>query len=293
MNKIVFYLMNEKGLYVLDNFLKKFGSNIIEHVVLSRDKNVEKDYYDEISSLCINHNIRIYNRNDDIPVFSGYKFAIGWRWIIKDIHNLIVLHDSILPKYRGFSPLVNMLINGEKELGVTALFASNEYDKGHIIKQEKIQVMYPIKIGTAIKMIGNLYSKIVNEISEFIIIGIIITGIPQIESEATYSIWRDEKDYLINWSKNADLIQRFVDSLGFPYSGARTILNGDIVIIDEVDIVSDLIIENRDFGKVIFLIDSYPIVVCGKGLLKVKSARNLDGNSVIPLVKFRSRFGGL
>jgi methionyl-tRNA formyltransferase len=33
--------------------------------------------------------------------------------------NLIILH--ILPKYRGFTPLVNMLI-GEKELGVTAIF---------------------------------------------------------------------------------------------------------------------------------------------------------------------------
>ena len=49
-----------------------------------------------------------------------------------------------MPKYRGFAPLVNSLVNGEKIIGVTALFASEEYDNGDIIMQSSVDITYPI-----------------------------------------------------------------------------------------------------------------------------------------------------
>ena len=39
----------------------------------------------------------------------------------------------------------------------------------------------------------------------------------QKESEATYSLWRDENDYFINWELPIKKICRFIDALGFPY----------------------------------------------------------------------------
>ena len=42
--------------------------------------------------------------------------------------------------------MVNMLINKETFIGVSALYATNEYDKGEIIAQRKTKVNYPIKI---------------------------------------------------------------------------------------------------------------------------------------------------
>ena len=45
--------------------------------------------------------------------------------MIKNSENLIVFHDSLLPKYRGFAPLVSQLINGEEYLGVTAIFTND------------------------------------------------------------------------------------------------------------------------------------------------------------------------
>ena len=46
---------------------------------------------------------------------------------------MIIFHDSLLPKYRGFAPLVNSLINQEKEIGVTAIKASQNYDEGDTV----------------------------------------------------------------------------------------------------------------------------------------------------------------
>lgn len=118
MNKIAFYIMNSKGLYVLKNFIDKFGSSSVEYVVSSEDKNIQKDFFNEIKELATKEKIKFFNRFENVAQtekeFSGYKFAIGWRWMIKDERNLIVFHDSLLPKYRGFAPLVNYLVSNEK-----------------------------------------------------------------------------------------------------------------------------------------------------------------------------------
>lgn len=115
--KIVFYLMNEKGFYTLNKFIKKFSSSNIEYIVSSIDKNMKKDYFKEIKQLCKKYKITFFDRNSDYfkkeKKFVGYKFAIGWRWIISNSDYLIVFHDSLLPKYRGFAPLVNSLVSNE------------------------------------------------------------------------------------------------------------------------------------------------------------------------------------
>lgn len=290
--KVVFYLMNEKGYHMLQNYLLEFEADIIEYIVLSRDGNIINDYYEDIRSLCHENNIKYYNRIDQIPQFSGYKFAIGWRWIIEDECKLIVLHDSLLPKYRGFAPLVNMLINGEQQIGVTALFASSEYDKGNIIYQESINIDYPLKIHEAIKIISPLYFKIISKIMNDIVNSKEISDIRQEESKATYSLWRDDDDYYIDWSKESDFIKRHIDAVGYPYNGAKTLLKDKKVIIDDVSIYDDVYIENRSVGKVIFVVEGHPVVVCGRGLIKIERARYEDGESVIPLKSFRLKFGG-
>ncbi|MBE0472307.1 MAG: hypothetical protein IBX55_22710 [Methyloprofundus sp.] len=114
---IAFYIMNSKGLFVLKRFIKKFGANAISYVVSEKDKAVQYDSFPAIKQLAQKNNIPFYQRTQfDVEIenkFSGLKFAIGWRWLIKNETSLIVFHDSLLPKYRGFAPLVNSLINKE------------------------------------------------------------------------------------------------------------------------------------------------------------------------------------
>lgn len=292
MPRFVFFLMNKKGLEVLTRIVEKYSSKIIKYVVLSEDAAVEKDYYSELIQLCNEHSIKYFNRSEEIPVFSGYKFSIGWRWIINDYKNLIVMHDSILPKYRGFSPLVNTLINGEKEIGVTALFADKDYDRGPIILQKKAKIQYPIKISKAIERISMLYQDAISEVIDSILNNDIIEGTEQNENEATYSVWRDADDYFIDWRRDSSYIKRSIDALGFPYNGARTKINEEIIIIDDADVIDDVVIENRHVGKIIFFKEEYPVVICGEGLLKITKARIEEKVLDLSQMKFRTRFGG-
>lgn len=286
--------MNSKGFYVLKNFINKFGSSSVEYVVSSEDKNIQKDFFDEIKELTEKEKIKFFNRFENVTstekIFDGYKFAIGWRWLIKDERNLIVFHDSLLPKYRGFAPLVNYLVNNENMGGVTALFASSEYDKGDIISQKSFEINYPIKISEAINRIEPLYFELVDEIFTQIQSGEQLNAIKQDESKATYSLWLDSEDYFIDWSWTAKKIKRFVDAVGYPYDNAKAYLNGEIIKFMDVDIVEDVCVEHRErhIGKVIFIKEKIPVVVCSDGLIGLRDIRDENDNKIF--INFRSKF---
>lgn len=290
MNKIGLYLLGEKGYRVLEEILNTFSEEVIAFVILAKDKNIHKDFYGEILCLCKEHGINYYHRSDNYYNSSITCFAIGWRWIINS-DNLIVFHDSILPKYRGFSPLVNMLINGEEKLGVTALKAVSEYDKGPIISQRTIKIHYPIKIQEAISIISPLYAALAIEIIDKIINGIDLSIEYQNELDASYSLWRNEDDYQINWSASSDEIERFVNAVGYPFKGASTYLNDIKIRINDVTPYPDVEIQSRadHIGKVIFMDSGLPVIICGKGLIKIKTMNEDLTEKQITNIPFRSR----
>ncbi|MCK8523951.1 hypothetical protein M0D21_20405 [Aquimarina sp. D1M17] len=290
--KVSLYLMSQKGFEVL-KALKSNGYEIhISEIIVGRDKNVKDDFSEKIISYCLKNEIKHYERKDSYVITSDFSIAISWRWLIPESKSkLIVLHDSLLPKYRGFSPLVNMLINKEEVIGVTALFASKEYDKGPIIEQSSTEISYPIKISDAINIITNNYVELVLKIVEKIRLGEKITTYQQNEKLATYSLWRDEEDYEIDWNQSAESILNLINAVSKPYKGASTFINGNQKIrILDASIEDDVHIENRDAGKVIFIKENCPVIVCKTGLIKLSEV--IDDNTeknILPFKKFRIR----
>ncbi|PTM06923.1 MAG: methionyl-tRNA formyltransferase [Bacteroidetes bacterium] len=295
MNKpVTLFIMTEKGLISLRTIVDNGLKHAIDFIIVGRDKNVLKDYAKEIIELAETEQITWVERNDQYSVVSKYAVAISWRWLItvkKSATKLIVLHDSLLPKYRGFAPLVNQLINKEPFVGVTALFASSEFDRGDIIFQEKRKINYPIKIEAVITIVSKIYCRLLIKIFKIIISNSDLPSLVQDEKKASYSLWRDEKDYRIDWSKDADYLERFINSVGFPYAGASCMMDNMLIRITDVEQVDDVKIMNRDYGKILFINNGYPVIVCGKGLLMLKLAFFDQSNKhVIPLNKFRIRF---
>jgi methionyl-tRNA formyltransferase len=287
---LALFLMSEKGHAVLQSVLASAGSEAIGMVIGSRDSHVQNDYHDEIQQACRAAGVAFYDRQNAPAVTAECALAVSWRWIIRDVENLITLHDSLLPRYRGFAPVVNALINGEREIGVTALFATDEYDEGDIVRQERVTIEYPIKVQEAIERITPLYAEIAGGIALAIMAGKPLPRSKQDESQASYSLWRDDLDYQISWDLDAARIRRFIDAVGYPYQGARTLLNGETVIIHDAVEEPDVRIENRAAGKVIFQREGFPVVVCGGGLLRITRMTSVDGVALLPLKKFRSRF---
>ena len=290
--KISFFVMTRKGYLSLKTFIEKLGVSCSDCVVASQDVNIEIDYYNNIRELCSSNGIRFYDRRESYVLQSDFCFTISWRWIV-DISgcNIIVVHDSLLPRYRGFAPLVSSLINGERGIGVTALTATDGFDRGGILLQKLRPISYPIKIEWAIELVSELYCELIVELGRKLLAGEPLVSTPQDEALATYALWLDEQDYEIDWQRDSQYIKRFVDSVGYPYKGASSLLNGRKVRILEAEAEADVIIENRVPGKVLFVKNEIPYLVCGKGLLKINNLIDEETKeSVLPLAKFRSRF---
>lgn len=237
--------------------------------------------------------ITFYDRLDNFSDTVPFSIVISWRWLInKTTGKLIVLHDSLLPKYRGFNPLVSYLINGEKEIGVTAIFSSENYDEGDIIVQSSRKINYPIKIKEGIDLISECYVDILLDITHKISKNKNIVSTKQNVDEATYSLWRDDEDYFIDWNHDSHSIKRFVDASGYPYKYACTSIDSYLIRVKDVEVVGDVIIENRVPGKIIFLKNGLPVVVCGSGLIRIRDAFYEDlKKEFFPFNKLRTKFG--
>jgi methionyl-tRNA formyltransferase len=291
MERIVLFLMNEKGEGVLRGVIDTFGADAIKFVVAPQPHDSSPgDRFVEIRDLCAKHGIEYHSR-DKHPAIDGYAITVGWRWMINDVKKLIVTHDSLLPRYRGFAPLINALINGEKKVGVTAFIANGRFDEGPILAQKSIAISYPITIQEAISSVVPLYSGLVNDIIEQIRSGKEPKGKAQNEKEATYSLWLEQEDYRIDWNQDAATIKRFIDAVGSPYEGASTMVDSQLFRVHASETAGDAVIERRQIGKILFLENGIPTVVCGTGLLKITEMRDhTNEKSALPWTKIRTRF---
>ncbi|MDA9212535.1 formyltransferase family protein [Gammaproteobacteria bacterium] len=283
-------LMSQKGVNALLGCIK-FIDRIDFRIYVGSDRAVVEDYSSQIIELCKKHDLKYKITNKYAPTRADFVVACAWRWLVDvDASRLVIFHDSLLPKYRGFSPLVNMLINGERELGVTVLEGAKAYDEGGIYLQRKIVIEYPIKVAVAIDMISALYRDLA---SEFLsdLFSDKLKATPQNCAEASYSVWRDEKDYSIDWSLSAEEICRFVDSVGYPYRGARAIVDKNCyLLVHSGKVYPDQKMEVRHCGKIIFFKDSCPVVICGHGLLKLVDFKYFTNNTHNNTLPFRTRF---
>lgn len=285
------FALNKKALLAL-KALKQNHLKQINHIVIGEDKNVQNDYSKEIIEFCIINKISFSIRSRSEKNTEKYLIAIGWRWLIEtnSSQQLIVFHDSLLPKYRGFNPLVSALINGDKEIGVTCLKGAKDFDRGDIILQYSKIIEYPLTISAAIDLVSEGYCKLLKKLFTIIISNENLVGEEQDDNQATYSVWRDKEDYYINWMKSANEIKKFVDAVGFPYEGAKAYMDGQEIIIDEVEIMPTIHIENEGIGKVLYKEENYPIIICGNGLLKILKIRTIEGIECEFPKKFRYRF---
>ncbi|MCX7820584.1 MAG: formyltransferase family protein, partial [Brevinematales bacterium] len=76
----------------------------------------------------------------DIYVVVSYGMIIPENIIFHPPYHSINLHASLLPKYRGASPIQHALLNGDDITGNTVQFITKELDKGDIIIQSKVTI---------------------------------------------------------------------------------------------------------------------------------------------------------
>jgi len=133
------------------------------------------------------------------------------------------LHASLLPMYRGAAPINWVIINGEKETGLTTFFINNKIDCGNIIIQTKCSINKNETFGELYQKLMELSPNIISKTIEKIFQGSIKTK-KQTELKNQKNAPKIfKKDIIINWKQDCKKIFDFIRGFS-PYPGARTTL---------------------------------------------------------------------
>ncbi len=130
----------------------------------------------------------------------------------------INIHASLLPRYRGASPVHAAILAGDKETGITIMKMTKGLDSGPVYDQRRLALNGSEDAGTLSEKLGQLAADHVCDILTAIAAGALA---PQPQDEALASLARKlrKKDGLIDWTESATQIERKVRAFR-PWPGA-------------------------------------------------------------------------
>jgi methionyl-tRNA formyltransferase len=203
--------------------------------------------------------------NDLYALQADLQVVVAFRMLPEAVWNMppkgtINLHASLLPQYRGAAPINWVLINGEKETGVTTFFLKHDIDTGNILFTEKITL-------TGHETAGELHDRLMDKGA-----GLLVKTVKAVES-GRYTENPQEhltegigikhapkifkEDCKIDWNQPAEKVYNFIRGLS-PYPTAYTTLNDKMLKVFKAEYELDetesepgeFFSDNRTFLKV-------------------------------------------
>ncbi|HET6732820.1 methionyl-tRNA formyltransferase [Mycobacterium sp.] len=193
-------------------------------------------------------------------------------------HGTLNFHDSLLPKYTGFSPVLWTLISGASEFGLTVHRMDDGLDTGDILIQHSLPIG-PTDTGTELVIRAmDLIPGALRDALTALESGTAVFR-PQDKAERTYFHKRSERDSLIDWSWQAEDLERFVRALSEPYPRAFTFYRGERIEVLEARVsephyggTAGRVIVQEGGGAVVCGVDAYRGRNRGLVITRVRSA---------------------
>ena len=211
----------------------------------------------------------------DIAVVAAYGILLPPEVLSAFRHGCINLHPSLLPKYRGASPVSSTILAGDKYTGVTIIQLDSGMDSGPILSQEKIKLQgdeFCDKLTMDLFMLG---SKFVSKtISEFAAGNIEI--VQQDHDKATFTEKLSRNDGLIDWTKGFNRIWKEIRAYN-PWPGSHTKFKGKNLKIIEAKISTD----NKSPSGNVSIHRNEVYVGTSDGSLNVKKLQGEGGKIVL------------
>lgn len=235
--------------------------------------------------------------NADIMVTCAFGQILTQEVIDITPHGVINIHASLLPKYRGSSPVQHALINGEKEIGVTIMQTELSLDTGAIILQKGIELTGNENSAEALTLLSDLGSELVVEALEKIENGT-AEFIKQEASQATYYPMLKKEDGILDFNKTAIEVKNFIRGVT-PWpsaycetqNGKLKVLKAEVADFNEIsDEVSLLEYENASAGTVLVASPKKGLYVkCIDGCLKLLEIQGENAKAMDAAVYLRGK----
>ncbi|MFH1671203.1 MAG: methionyl-tRNA formyltransferase [Candidatus Portnoybacteria bacterium] len=178
--------------------------------------------------------------NPDLIVVAAYGQIIPKGILDIPRFKSLNLHPSLLPKYRGPSPIQAAILNGDKITGATLMVMDEKMDHGPIVVQEEIEIKPEDNYQTLEKKLSQKSADL------------LIKNLPQYfngkikpktqdETKTTYTKMLTRQDGEIDWGKSALENERKIRAF-YPWPGAWTIMGGKRIKILKAKIIEDKLV---------------------------------------------------
>ncbi len=181
-------------------------------------------------------------------------------------HGCFNVHASLLPMYRGASPINHVILAGEKESGVTIMQMDAGIDTGDILLQEAVPIEEDETAETLAEKLSALGARLIVRAVEALEDGT-LTHTPQ-EGDTCYAGMLKKEMGLIDWKLPAETIERQVRGL-LPWPGTYTFREGRKLTVGAAKALAQEVPPNLIPGAVLEADKRGLLLQTGEGALRI------------------------
>jgi len=163
---------------------------------------------------------KLHELGPDLIVVAAYGEILKRDVLQAPVRGSINVHASLLPKYRGSSPIQAAIINGDEVTGVTIIQMDERMDTGDILGQTEVPIDVNDTASTLHDKLAQVGARLLVETVDQIERGTIVRT-PQDDEAATYTKRLRKEDGAIDWNVPADRLHNFVRAMN-PWPVAYT-----------------------------------------------------------------------
>ncbi|MEV9593854.1 methionyl-tRNA formyltransferase [Aliarcobacter butzleri] len=173
----------------------------------------------------------------------------------------INLHASLLPKYRGASPIQESLLNDDNFTGVTSMFMEEGLDSGDVLALQYLKITPTMEVSEAFSKLSLIAADLtITTLDNFDR----LNPIKQNESEVSFCKKIKKENGLVDFSDAKNLFLKYKAYSFWPGIFLESELKlKDVELLEETS--------QNEVGKILDICKDYIIVGCKKGSLKIKT----------------------
>ncbi|MCR5735566.1 MAG: methionyl-tRNA formyltransferase [Lachnospiraceae bacterium] len=221
----------------------------------------------------------------DIFVVAAYGKILSSEILSIPKYGCINVHASLLPKYRGASPIQSAVIAGDKISGVTIMQMNEGLDTGDILMQESIEIAADETGESLFLKLADLGAELIVSALERIEAGE-ITAVKQDESRASYTKLISKDMGKLDLNKSAEHLERLIRGM-YSWPGTYLVFSGKKIKVFCADVIKGMTGESP--GTVISADKEGIRVQTGEGLLNITDLQ-AEGKKRMPVNEFIKGF---
>ena len=217
----------------------------------------------------------------DIFVIAAFGQLLSEEILEMPPFGCVNIHASLLPAYRGAAPIQWVILNGEKETGVTIMQMEKGLDTGDMLLKKAIPIE-PKETGESLHdKLMEIGAELIVEALPLIESGAIIPE-KQEDSKSSYASRLNKEMGHIDWNKDAEELERLVRGLN-SWPSAYTSYRGKTLKIWEADVIGEQ--SGKLPGEITQVGKDFVDVACGKDILRIYSLQ-LEGKKRMAVKDF-------